>query len=155
MEYQNSKHVPGGASAAAAKRIVDTLSAVGFRIVSQQNFSVELKGPGMNSSRENALVGASRVVVRVERGQVTVEAEFAAVRRLIRGVGVLVGGLAIFFLVLFGFIVPVKESDTFVRFVMPILPVALWPIVLPWMGRVFRRRTARALDALLQDADTR
>jgi hypothetical protein len=148
MEYQNAKHVSGEA-AAAAKQIVDSLTAQGFRIAREQRGSVDLLGPGMQSSRQNPLVGASNVVVSSRRREVIVEADFGAVRRLIRTLGVVIFAMAILFFVMFAFVV--RPENWFVRFVVPVLPLAPWPILLPWMSWLFRRRTARAFDTLLQN----
>ncbi len=149
MEYQNSKHVSGEASA-AAKRIVDALAAVGFRIAVQQDDSVELLGPGMHSSRQNPLVGASKVVVRSHRREVAIEADFGAVRRLIRTLGFFFVGMGVCFFVLFGFVIHSDNPTLVTRFVLPLLPLAPWPVLLPWMSWLFQRRTARAFDALLE-----
>jgi hypothetical protein len=105
MEYENSKHVSGEASA-AAKRIVDSLAGQGFQIAARQRDSVELLGSGMRSSQQNPLVGASKVVVRSRRREGVIEAEFDAVRRMIRTLGVVLFGMAIYFFVLFGFVIP-------------------------------------------------
>jgi hypothetical protein len=148
MDYQNRKCV-GGEVGTAAKRIVDSLAAVGFRILAQQGDSVELAGPGMRSSRQNPLVGASKVTIRGLGREVAIEADFGAVRRLIRALGVFLVGLAIFFFVLFGFVFPPENRA--LRFVMPLLPLAPWPFLLPWMNWLFKRRTARALDVLLEN----
>jgi len=148
MEYENSKHVSGDASA-VAKGIVDSLVGQGFQIAAQQRDSVELLGPGMQSSRQNPLVGASKVVVRSRRREVVIEADFGAVRRMIRTLGVFLIGMALFFFVLFGFVIP--PDGPIMRFVVPVLPLAPWPVLLPSMGRLFRRRAARAFDVLLQN----
>ena len=148
MEYESSKHVSGEASA-VAKRIVDTLVGQGFRIAARQRDSVELLGPGMTSSRQNPLVGASKVVVRSHRREVAIEADFGGVRRLIRTLGFIICSMAILFLVLFGFVIPIEPPV--LRYIVPVLPLAPWPFLLPWMGWLFRRRTARAFDVLLQN----
>ena len=148
MEYQRSKHVSGDAIA-ASKRAVDILAGQGFRIAVPQSDAVELSGPGMHSSRQNPLVGASKVVVRSHRREIVIEADFGAVRLLVRTLGVCILGMAVFFYVLFGFVI--CPDNVYVRFVVPALPFAPWPVLLPWMGWVFRRRTARAFDVLLQN----
>lgn len=149
MEYQNAKHVSGEASA-AAKRIVASLAAEGFRIVTQNRDLVEMAGPGMSSSSQNPLVGASKVTIRSLGREVAIEADFGAVRRLIRTLGIVIISMAILFLVLFGFVIPLQHPV--LRYVLPVLPLAPWPFLLPWMSWLFQRRTARAFDALLASA---
>jgi hypothetical protein len=148
MEYQNSKHVPSEASA-AAKKIVNSLVAQGFRISVQQRDSVEMLGPGMHSSGQNPLVGASKVVVRSQDREVVIEADFGAVRRLIRWLGIFILGMTIVSFLVFAFVV--RPDGLAMRFLVPLLPLAPWPVLLPWMNRLFRRRTARAFDVLLQN----
>jgi hypothetical protein len=146
MEYHNSRHIPGDA-VAASRRVVDILAGQGFRIAVPQRDAVELLGPGMRSSRQNPLVGASKVVVRSRDREVAIEAEFGALRRLIRSLGVFLFGMAVCLFVLFAFVIP--PDDVYVRFVVPVLPLAPWLVLLPLMGSMLRRRTARAFDVLL------
>jgi hypothetical protein len=133
----------------AAKRIVDSLAAQGFRIVAQNPDSVELAGPGMQSCRQNPLVGASKVAIRSLGREVAIEADFGALRRLIRTLGVVIFAMAILFFVLFGFMLPMPHPV--MRFLVPILPMAPWLVLLPWMTWLFKRRTARAFDRLLEN----
>jgi hypothetical protein len=147
VDYQNSKHVPGEAST-AAKRIVDLLSGQGFRIFTQNRDVVELAGPGMSSSRQNPLVGASKVTIRSLGREVAIEADFGAVRRLIRTLGIVILSLEILFFGLSVSIIPFEPRV--LRYIVPVLPVAPWLFLLPWMNWLFKRRTARALDALLE-----
>ena len=152
MEYEKSVPVAGDAGR-AMETVVAALTLFGFRVAGKREAEVELLGPGMYSSKQNPLVGASRVVVRAESGRLAIHAEFDAVRRLIRTVGLVILGMAVLFLVLFGFVLPVENP--IVRFVVPVLPFAGWPFLLPWMRRHFAQRTARALDALAENAGTR
>jgi hypothetical protein len=92
MEYTNSKPM-GSKAGEAVKSIIDTLSGQGFRIDCNQSTLVQLTGPGMNHSSQSPLVGASKVVVRNGGGQVTIEAEFNGVRRMMRTLGVLIVAL--------------------------------------------------------------
>ena len=50
------------------------LTSIGFRITERTAESMDMVGPGMNSSRESALVGASRIQIRDEGGQLAIEA---------------------------------------------------------------------------------
>jgi hypothetical protein len=148
VKYQNSKHTRGEASA-ATRRIVESLTALGFRVVTQNRDLLELAGLGMSSSRQNPLVGASKVTIRSLGREVAIEADFGAVRRLIRTLGIVIFSMAILFLVLTGFVIPIELPV--LRYILPVLPLAPWPFLLPWMSGLFQRRTARALDALLEN----
>lgn len=147
MDYQNRRHASVEAGL-ATRRIRDTLTGLGFRVVREEANSIELSGPGMISSGQNSLVGASKVTIITIGREVTIEAEFGGVRRLIGGICVLILGLAVFFFVLFGFVIPVEKPA--MRFILPLCPLAPWPILLPWMTWLFKRRTARAFDGLLE-----
>jgi hypothetical protein len=151
MEYEKTVHVSGDV-AEAVKTVVQTLARHGFRITRKRDTSAELDGPGMNSSKENPLVGASKVHVKGRSGRLTVEAEFGAVRRLIRALGWMFIVMAVLFFVLFGFVLPVE--GLVLRFVVPVASIAPWVILLPLMGRYFRSRCARALDVLVENAAT-
>jgi hypothetical protein len=151
MEYEKTVHISGDV-AKPTGTVVETLARHGFRIVRKRETSAELDGPGMNSSKQNPLVGASKVHVKGRSGRLTVEAEFGAVRRLMRFLGWMLVGMAGLFFVLFGFVFPAENPV--MRFVVPLAPLAPWPILLPVMGRYFRRRSARALDVLVENAVT-
>jgi hypothetical protein len=60
------------------------LCALGFRITQRTNETLELIGPGMNSSRESALLGASGIRIHCGDSQLTLEADLGAVARMER-----------------------------------------------------------------------
>ena len=152
VDYNNSKYV-GSKASESAKSVVDALTGHGFRVLARRDVAVELAGPSMSSSTKNPLVGASKVVVRVESGQVMIEAEFVAQRRFMRRIGVFVFGMDVSCVVLFVLLIPPEHFV--IRFVLPVLFLVPSLIAVPWMSCVFRRRTAKAFDVLLQDAAAR
>lgn len=81
MQYSNSAHFSGDSQRllAAASTILMTN---GFEVVRQDRQQIEFVGPGLNSTRQNPLLGASRVVVRVQDGRLSVDAELGGVESL-------------------------------------------------------------------------
>jgi hypothetical protein len=151
MQYASS--LPFRGDTESAFRLAESaLTATGFRLTERAPESMELVGPGMNSTRQSALVGASRV--RVRRGDATLEleAELGGAERMSRFVTLFPIGLVLFlgvvlsavFLIVFGagmWIAPVAAVVG--------VNAGLWLFLGPAMARGIRARTERALDALL------
>jgi hypothetical protein len=90
------------------------------------------------------------------------EAELGGVRRMARFLRIfplaLGLGLAAFFVVLFGFILPPAVRNArgnpppmWLIACIPLLAVSPWPFVAPALIRMLTRRTVRALDTLLSN----
>ena len=133
------------------------LTALGFRFTERTTTSIELAGPGMNSSRESGLMGATRIRISGGHGELAVEADLGGVARLSRFVTLFRPGLCL--------ILAVVLSGVFAGVFGPglwLVAVAgatganaiLWLMLGPWMARGFRRRTDRALDTLLANMVT-
>lgn len=128
------------------------LTALGFRLTDRSADVREWVGPGMNSSRESALLGASRIHVAHGGGELAVEADLGGVARLARFVTWFPVLLPLVLgLVLAGVFAAVLGPGPWLAMVaVPVgLNVALWLVLGPWMARRFKARTDRALDALL------
>jgi hypothetical protein len=151
MQYVAS--VPFRGDAEKAFRLAESaLTGVGFRFTDRTPRSVEMVGPGMNGTRQSALVGASRIRVLSNRGELAVEADLGGVRRMSRFVTLFPIGLALG--------LGVVLSVAFGALTGPgiwIVAVAaacggnagLWLLLGPLMARSIRKRTDRALDTLL------
>jgi hypothetical protein len=128
------------------------LSSVGFRVVARDDARLEAEGAGMNSTRESPLTGASRVRIVHRHGEFQLEAELGGARKMCRFVALfppaLGLGLAAFFAVLFGVIIP--EASPWTALI-PLLAVSPWPLIAPILSRHITRRTVRALDTLLSN----
>src|SRR5690606_31729457 len=94
-------------------------------------------------------VGISRLHLSIEGRTLRVAAQFDAVRRLMRFMGWFIVALAVFMLVLFGFLFRDREDFSLWLIVLPFAP---WPLLIPVLNRVLVRRTRRALDNLLHNA---
>jgi hypothetical protein len=151
MQYTASTPFTGDAD--KALRLGETsLTAVGFQLTSRTPTSLQAIGPGMNNSRESALVGASHITINNSRGELTLEAELGGAERLGRFaklfplalVLALAGVLSVVFLLTFGpgsWVISVVGGS--VLFALP------WLVVGPLIAGSIHRRTCRGLDAFL------
>lgn len=127
------------------------LTALGFRLVEQDDSSASFAGPGMSSSRQPGLVGASYLRIAADGETLTIEAELGGAKTMERFVtwfppslgallGVTLGGA---FWPVFGW-----QAATAV-FSFAFLSVLPWKIISPLFVRRIRSRTTQALDTLL------
>lgn len=119
-----------------------------FQIVRDSDTEVELTGPGMLSSRQNPLVGISRVCIRGTSGNISVEAEFGGIRKLTKYLVLFIVGMAIFFLVFFGIILPKQGQPADKIILISLAPFIPWPVIIPLMAMWMKSRTAKSLDIL-------
>lgn len=155
MVYNASRPFSGDA-ARAFDLAVTALTALGFRLESRTADAVRLKGPGMNSNRQNPLVGASQLDVSVHQGQLDLTADLGAAERMMRfirtfpiaincvlGISFLAGFGAMFA----GRIAPLIWLSPIIG--LTLINGAIWAVLGPGMARRIRQRTCRGLDQLL------
>lgn len=141
------------------------LAGIGFKIVTRDETRLEAEGPGMNNTRESPLTGASRIRLAIRSGQLELEAELGGVQKMVRFVKffplALGFGLSVFFVVLFGFILPnvapnapANPPSPWLVGGIPLMAVAPWLFIAPVMSGFITRRTIRALDTLLTNMAT-
>jgi hypothetical protein len=122
------------------------LTALAFRHTERTAAALELVGPGMNSTRQSALVGASRIRIVSDRGELALEADLHGVASMARFVILFPIGLCLFLAILFAIVF----SEVFWGVAAATGAAALlWLLLGPLMARTIRARTCRALDALL------
>jgi hypothetical protein len=144
------------------------LAGQGFEVTHRDATSAALRGPGLNSSRQNPLLGATHVELRLESEELRLYAKLGgvdAMRRWLMWFPFVLGlGLGLFFAlaggVMFGrqFVVPL--GDTWnrgwrwiaVAFAAALVPVSPWLVLSPLIARQLRRRTERALNTLLKNS---
>lgn len=147
MDY--TKTVPfNGDSQKALEFSLNLFTQQGFTIVRKHEYGHELTGPGMVSSRQNPLVGISKVIVRIKSGQIKVQAEFGGIKKMQTFLILFICGMALFFFILFGFLF--RNRPNF-NMLLPLAPFLPWPILIPVMIKSFKARTRRALDTLLNN----
>ena len=151
MQYAVSRPFSGDTDKAFSLA-ESALTAISFRLTERTAGSVELVGPGMNSTRETALAGASRIHISSRRGELALEADLGGVARMSRFVKLFPLGLCLFLAVLFSVVFgTLFEPGPWIFIVAGVLGgnALLWFFLGPWMARSIRARTCRGLDTLL------
>jgi hypothetical protein len=151
MDYQRT--IPVAHSEKAVDAAANVFIQHSFQIVEQSETTVELTGPGMISSRQDPLVGISRIRISQSSGSLSVEAQFDSIRKLIKYLAVFIVVMGVFFLVLFAILFTRQEQPMGIVVLISVAPLAPWPVLLPLILRWLKSRTARALDVLLSNID--
>lgn len=141
-EYQREERLNADPSQ-ALETARATLLSHGFQITTDPRGILEAKGPGMNSSKQSALLGVSQLQISASESTVRVVADLGGLRPmrlLLYGLPI---GLAVLFLVLFGFSFGFSWG-----YALPLLP---WVVLSPLMARWLEKRTRRALDVLVHN----
>ena len=120
----------------------------GFEIVDKRDTSYELMGPGMWSTRQNPLVGISRVMVNAYSDRIKLRAEFGGIKKMQTFLLALICGMALFFIILFGYLF--RDAPGYSIFI-PLAPFFPWPFLIPIMVRVMKKRTLRAIDTFFKN----
>ncbi len=138
--------------------IIDGFTVHGFKIAARDDAAVSLIGPGLNSTRENPLLGASKVEVQLVDDEVVLEAELGGVdrmRRFLTWFPLILGGvLAIFFAVLF-LLLSGPSIQALGGSAIALLAVSPWLVLSPWISSKVKTRTEEALRVALNNATIR
>ena len=133
---------------------VDALAGAGFRLVGRTPSEAELTGPGMTSSRQDPLVGASRISLS-SGGRLEAVAELGGISRMARflrwfppalGAALAVVLVAVFAASDLGYDAVIGGA------VIPLVATSPWIILGPVIARSLRQRTVAALDTLVANA---
>jgi hypothetical protein len=152
MDYSREFSVDGD-GIAAFRLAESSLLAAGFRLSNSSESRRQFHGPGMNSSRQNALVGASELTLARSGPKLVLEAELGGVRRMQRFIlwfpSLLIIGLAGLLSTVFFFVMPTRA------WVLPVLltcgaNLGLWLVLGPIMSRTMRNKTIASLDGFAQ-----
>src|SRR5262249_35912414 len=130
------------------------LTAIGFRIAARDGSSLDMIGPGLNSTRQSALLGATRIQVTPSAHELSVDAALGGAERLARFVTLFPVGLSLFLCAVFFIVFSLVFDHR--SWVVPVLAVTganalLWLFLAPMLARSIRARTCRAIDALLNN----
>jgi hypothetical protein len=153
MHYSNTANFEGE-TGRALDFAAASLGAIGFRTLVRDDSSLEMVGPGMNSTRQSSLVGASRLIVACDAHELSISADLGGVRFMKRfitffPIGLLLT-LGVVFFVVFSIVFDHRGWVDVVLW--SLAPNAiLWAILSPLLGRKVESRTRRALDALLNE----
>jgi len=150
MDYE--KTVPfGGNVGKAIEAAKNAFIQHNFQIVHDRYLEVELTGPGMLSSRQNPLVGISRIRIRGSSGNLSLEADFEGIRKLIKFLVFFIVGMAVFFVVLFGILFSKQGQPVTKIILISLAPFIPWPVIIPLMAIWMKSRTSKALDTLVNN----
>ena len=130
-------------NAAAALDVARTaLLSLGFEILSESKAELCARGPGMQSNREPALLGASEMRLRISSSQVAARATLGGVATMKAFLYLFPPGLALsmeLFFALYGM----------GGFGKTLLCVTPWIFLSPWIVSRLERRTTHAVDRLV------
>jgi hypothetical protein len=157
-----------GPASGALRAAIMILANNGFAIVERDDLSADLTGPGLNSTRQNPLLGATKVHLEVRGQQLQVDAELGGVdgmRRFLMRFPFMLGlGLSLVFCLgggvllgqqfQVGFGVPWAQGWRWMLVSIggSMLPVAPWLVLSPLMSNLVLVRTQRALKTLAENA---
>jgi hypothetical protein len=148
MDYSKGIPFVGDCEVALnAARLV--LMQHGFTFGSIKDGVFEATGPGMSSSKQNPLMGASSVRITCAGGELRIEASFASIRKLGRTLAAVFAGVAVLLCAIFAVVFWGQDPRLALMGIAPFLP---WIVLLPVLLSMLRKRTIRALDALLANA---
>lgn len=141
----------------AVRRAVDMLAMTGFTIQSRQPGAARLTGPGLNSTKQNPLLGASAIELRSDRGKLVLDADLGGSRFLGLFAKWFPPALALMISVFFLVLVALGAMPTSALVPVAIvagLQLVIWAIIGPRIGRRVKRRTVEALDNLVHNASS-
>jgi len=145
MEY--IKTMPFEGDGESAIKIARSIFANNnFIIESLSNLEIVAKGPGMQSTKQNPLLGASRVRIAIESSFITLSAELGGVKWMRNFLFVFPPSLALLLSITF-FILPIASFAAFI----PWLAVLPWVFLSPLVARWIKKRTLSALDTMLHN----
>ena len=152
MKYSKTISIPGN-SEKASDFLLKTFTNEGFRIVSKSRHALEFTGPGMSSTRQNPLRGASDVKITIDFSSITLDAELGGVEKMKKFLIYFISGMALFFVLLFGILHFVHESfksmEPVTLFFIVTSPFYVWIILIPLMTKSIKHRAENALDTLI------
>ncbi len=148
MDYEKTVSVAGAPEEALA-RLLENFVQVGFKAESRGEHDFEVRGPGMHSTKQNALVGVSYARAEVAGNTLRVRADLGGVRFMQRFVvlfpPLLIAGLSVVFLF------TLDDAGAFVRHSAPMMALS-FVLMGVMMAFWIRRRTERAIDVAVENA---
>lgn len=159
MRYETSIPFDGEAML-AFDAVITSLTPAGFKVKEATPDSLSMSGPGMNSTRESPVLGATEVRLLARESSLALEADLGGVERMTRFVRLFPPLLSIGICLVVGFVLYLQFGQQLptqvfgaIGFV-ALANSALWIVLAPMISRRMRSRTCLALDALLTNAAT-
>ena len=135
---------------------ISLLTGIGFRIEKRDSGVVQFTGPGMNSTRESPLRGASQLRIREGIQELSVEAELGGVERMCRFIRIFPLALN-FFLLLLAVVITAASHPAVLPIVAGVAAAAtgvnalVWLALSPMICRQLERKICRFIDTLLEN----
>ena len=133
---------------------LQTLLPLGFRIERRDEFTLTLSNSARYlNSRQNALLGISRISFNLRPGLLSIKTEMGALTRMVRVMAYLLAGMLASFVLLFGVLWLTLAEFQGQPWVMAVAaaPFIPWIFILPFMQGWLQRRTQAALETLLHN----
>jgi hypothetical protein len=165
MTFENSFAFDG-----SAEKLFNTahayLQPFGFEVSTRNGSSIHLTGPGLRSTRQNPILGATGIVIQVQERRIQIQAELRgveALQKFVKFFPLFLGlGLGLFFGIGGGFLF---GNQSGVGFGIPgvphwkwfvasmgfsFIPISPWLVLSPMMSRRILRRTQEALNSFME-----
>ncbi|MDP8242550.1 MAG: hypothetical protein P9L94_00605 [Candidatus Hinthialibacter antarcticus] len=143
--YKSKVHIKGDPSK-AWQTLQQTFINNNFSIKPHGASGFELTGPGLNSTKQNPLLGISKGACRLQGSTIELSAELGGAQFMQRFV--------LFFPIGLGLILALVFSLTmggWTAVATPLLAVAPWLVLSPLLSRWIHNRTERAVETALQN----
>lgn len=152
MKYEKEEYFEGDL-AKAIDVAKNTLLPNGFEIIDSSDSYLEaVNHTGLWGYNQHPLNGVSKVSISESDGKIILKSELGGVTKMIKYLTLFIGAMAVFFLLLFGFLFGLRQQQPLGKVLLISLgPLVPWPIAIPLMGVWFKKRADRALDTLLKN----
>lgn len=151
--YENSVEFKGDPTR-ALDHAHAVFGALGFTKVIISNGTLNAKGPGMQSTNQPPLRGATKIKIETRNSLLSLEAELGGVRFMRNFLIFFPPGLALFLGGIFALLTLGDGMPKGFGF-MPLLIALPWLFISPGMIKTLRNKTTCALDELLSDMQTK
>ncbi len=152
MNYQKTVSFSGNPRK-AFEIAQNTFLPHGFQIANSSESILEVLGPGtLWTKGQDPMVGVSKACISAADGSISIKAELGGVTKAIKYLILFILGMAIFFILMFGFLFTVKQGQPINKTIlMSIAPLIPWPVIIPLMAIWMKSRTCKALDTLMNN----
>jgi hypothetical protein len=123
----------------------------GYSVSPISGHRFEASGGHPLHNNKNPIHGISRAVFMVSAGMLTVETDLGGVRKLRNFLVIFPPSLGLFLAVVFTLAGDFADQPPYMAIVVAFAPIAPWAVLAPVLTYVFRRRTIRTLETLLQN----
>ncbi len=139
--YQTSIPFHGDADE-AMKLAKTTLLSLGFEISNSTATELRVRGPGMHSSQQPALLGVTSLTLKINGYAITADAKLGGAAAMRTFIFVFPPALMLFLLLVFE-LMKMDVSWVHGAWILP------WFVIAPWMGSMIERKSTRAVNSLV------